>query len=110
MGISTLHESAPPPWERWPPVVEPPADLRPQYTQKQGSPLNFSGLPGGEDEIRTRGRDCSLRRFSKPVVSATHPPLHGRACLIAGTNVGVLFERCKQTVKNLFGDHCLHLF
>ena len=29
----------------------------------------------GEDEIRTRGRDCSLRRFSKPVVSATHPPL-----------------------------------
>lgn len=29
----------------------------------------------GEDEIRTRGSDCSLRRFSKPVVSATHPPL-----------------------------------
>ena len=29
----------------------------------------------GEDEIRTRGQDCSRRRFSKPVVSATHPPL-----------------------------------
>ena len=34
-----------------------------------------SRLYCGEDEIRTRGRDCSLRRFSKPVVSATHPPL-----------------------------------
>ena len=33
----------------------------------------------GEDEIRTRGKDCSLRRFSKPVVSATHPPL--QCCL-----------------------------
>ena len=29
----------------------------------------------GEDEIRTRGQDCTRRRFSKPVVSATHPPL-----------------------------------
>ena len=33
------------------------------------------GLPGGEDEIRTRGRMDILRQFSKLVVSATHPPL-----------------------------------
>ena len=29
----------------------------------------------GENEIRTRGTDYSVRRFSKPVVSATHPSL-----------------------------------
>ena len=29
----------------------------------------------GEDEIRTRGTGYPVRRFSKPVVSATHPPL-----------------------------------
>ena len=110
MGISTLHESAIPLGalaSGGRATCGPPASVLPK---NKGSPLNFSGLLGGEDEIRTRGRDCSLRRFSKPVVSATHPPLLGRACLIAGTNVGVLFERCKQTVKNLFGDRCLHLF
>ena len=32
----------------------------------------------GEDEIRTRGTGCPVRRFSKPVVSATHPPLRTR--------------------------------
>ena len=30
---------------------------------------------GGDGEIRTRGSDYSLRRFSKPLVSATHPRL-----------------------------------
>jgi hypothetical protein len=30
---------------------------------------------GGEAGIRTRGKVLSLRRFSKPLVSATHPPL-----------------------------------
>ena len=34
----------------------------------------------GEDEIRTRGTGCPVRRFSKPVVSATHPPLRDLAC------------------------------
>ena len=31
--------------------------------------------PCGENEIRTRGTNYSVRRFSKPVVSATHPSL-----------------------------------
>jgi hypothetical protein len=30
---------------------------------------------GGDGEIRTRGKVCTLRRFSKPLVSATHPRL-----------------------------------
>ena len=29
----------------------------------------------GENEIRARGTEWPVRRFSKPVVSATHPPL-----------------------------------
>lgn len=33
---------------------------------------------GGENEIRTRGTGCPVRRFSKPVVSATHPSLRAR--------------------------------
>ena len=39
-----------------------------------------AGVPSasGEDEIRTRGNGKPLRRFSKPVLSATQPPL--RAC------------------------------
>ena len=36
---------------------------------------------GGEDEIRTRGAGCPARRFSKPVVSATHPPLRFCGCV-----------------------------
>lgn len=36
--------------------------------------VTFS-LSGGENEIRTRGTGCPVRRFSKPVVSATHPSL-----------------------------------
>ena len=35
----------------------------------------------GEDEIRTRGAGCPARRFSKPVVSATHPPLQSCECV-----------------------------
>ncbi len=34
-----------------------------------------SSSSGGENEIRTRGTGCPVRRFSKPVVSATHPSL-----------------------------------
>jgi hypothetical protein len=30
---------------------------------------------GGDGGIRTLGKDVSLRRFSKPLVSATHPRL-----------------------------------
>tara|TARA_Y100000992_G_scaffold179909_1_gene121479 strand:- start:75 stop:242 length:168 start_codon:yes stop_codon:yes gene_type:complete len=30
---------------------------------------------GGERGIRTLGTTCVVRRFSKPLVSATHPPL-----------------------------------
>ena len=30
---------------------------------------------GGDGEIRTLGTDVSVRRFSKPLVSATHPRL-----------------------------------
>ena len=37
--------------------------------------LSSELFPGGEDEIRTRGTGYPVRRFSKPVVSATHPPL-----------------------------------
>ena len=36
----------------------------------------------GEDEIRTRGTELPVRRFSKPVVSATHPPLQFHAAEI----------------------------
>ncbi len=42
---------------------------------KKSRGLSLGLVSGGENEIRTRGRDCSLRRFSKPVVSATHPSL-----------------------------------
>ena len=42
---------------------------------KKSRGLSLGLVLGGENEIRTRGRDCSLRRFSKPVVSATHPSL-----------------------------------
>jgi hypothetical protein len=31
--------------------------------------------PGGDGEIRTLGTELSVRRFSKPLVSATHPRL-----------------------------------
>ncbi len=34
---------------------------------------------GGENEIRTRGTGCPVRRFSKPVVSATHPSLRAHS-------------------------------
>ena len=52
----------------------------------------FEKYFGGEDEIRTRGQDCSRRRFSKPVVSATHPPLH---FVIA---VGSVFDSAKLRI------------
>ena len=42
---------------------------------KKSRGLSLGLVLGGENEIRTRGRDRSLRRFSKPVVSATHPSL-----------------------------------
>ena len=38
----------------------------------------YSVWLGGENEIRTRGTGCPVRRFSKPVVSATHPSLRAR--------------------------------
>ena len=52
---------------------------------------------GGEDEIRTRGSDCSLRRFSKPVVSATHPSLltEGDVYVLSHT-----FRICSAKVDN----------
>ncbi len=60
------------PEERLVPVFQP-------YSKKTNFPSesrgNWFSSSGGEDEIRTRGSDCSLRRFSKPVVSATHPPI-----------------------------------
>ena len=31
---------------------------------------------GGDGGIRTLGTELSVRRFSKPLVSATHPRLH----------------------------------
>jgi hypothetical protein len=34
---------------------------------------------GGDGEIRTRGGGYPPRRFSKPLVSATHPRLHVKA-------------------------------
>ena len=34
-----------------------------------------SNAIGGDGEIRTLGTDVSVRRFSKPLVSATHPRL-----------------------------------
>lgn len=43
---------------------------------------SLSSLPpplGGENEIRTRGTGCPVRRFSKPVVSATHPSLRAHS-------------------------------
>ena len=36
--------------------------------------LKYSKKCGGEGGIRTRGTPFEVRRFSKPVVSATHPP------------------------------------
>lgn len=58
--------------------------VRPRKTKIPVSEL-LTGIMGflsnplcGEDEIRTRGTGCPVRRFSKPVVSATHPPLRTR--------------------------------
>lgn len=46
-----------------------PVILRDSFQKPRSSGLS------GEDEIRTRGTGYPVRRFSKPVVSATHPPL-----------------------------------
>jgi hypothetical protein len=42
---------------------------------------------GGDGEIRTLGKVYTLRRFSKPLVSATHPRL--RTCGWRGYSDGV---------------------
>lgn len=40
--------------------------------------LEVFGKPAcGGSGIRTRGTGLPVRRFSKPVVSATHPPIRG---------------------------------
>ena len=39
-----------------------------------------SGADGGDAGIRTRGTLFRVRRFSKPLVSATHPRLRDRLC------------------------------
>ena len=41
-----------------------------------------------------------LRQFSKLVVSATHPPLHGGFEPIASAKLGSFFELCKFLAKN----------
>jgi hypothetical protein len=45
---------------------------------------------GGDGEIRTRGRSYLLRRFSKPLVSATHPRLQWRIYKFAVKRKAVL--------------------
>lgn len=56
----------------------------------------------GEDEIRTRGTNCSVRRFSKPVVSATHPPLQSFRSSFQTQNA----REGKGTKKKLFYKPC----
>ena len=46
----------------------------------------ISAYVSGEDEIRTRGMIKTIRRFSKPVLSATQPPL--RAARYAHNHTG----------------------
>lgn len=74
----------------------------------------FAGFLGGEDEIRTRGTGCPVRRFSKPVVSATHPPLRalltdcGGISLQPGYKAKLFLDKSKkmklkyETRTNLF--------
>src|SRR5690606_9674525 len=63
------------PREREPGAKAPDAN-RPRKRRFEG----FRGRFCGEGGIRTLGTPIGVRRFSKPVVSATHPPLRGCNC------------------------------
>ena len=55
--------------------LRPPAPKAGALTGLRYAPCAFCGIFGGESGIRTRGTCFQVRRFSKPVVSATHPSL-----------------------------------
>jgi hypothetical protein len=65
-------------------------------TNKKG-PRNGSPFCGGDGGIRTLGTELSVRRFSKPLVSATHPRL--RTCGWRG------YSESKWVLQWLFLPH-----
>ncbi len=69
----------------------------------------------GERGIRTPGTDCSVRQFSKLVVSATHPPLQvWRTKYIfsnCDANICFIFEFTNVKMKNITIFHSIfHIF
>ncbi len=80
-------------------------------------PFGYSG--GGGGGIRTRGTCFQVRRFSKPVVSATHP-LHlftvimPKPLLLSGTKIYNLFSKIKKSfdliIRKYFNRNKFQLF
>jgi hypothetical protein len=68
-----------------------------------GSPRN----PGGEGGIRTLGRVLPLRRFSKPVPSASRPPLRGVENLAGSWRRGRDSNPRGARTPGGFQDRCL---